>query len=195
MNKWIEDILDQALEQDVRFVRLQFTDIFGVLKNVSITIEQLEKALKGELIIDGSAIEGFVRIEESDMYLKPDPATFVTLPWRPKEGAVARMICDVYKADHTPFPGCPRNNLKRVLKEAAEMGYTVNVGPEAEFFLFTLDDNGAPTTKTQDNGGYFDMTPVDYGENARRDIVITLQDMGCGVEASHHELAPGQHEI
>jgi glutamine synthetase len=187
--------LDQALEQDVRFVRLQFTDIFGVLKNVSITIEQLEKALKGELIIDGSAIEGFVRIEESDMYLKPDPATFVTLPWRPKEGAVARMICDVYKADHTPFPGCPRNNLKRVLKEAAEMGYTVNVGPEAEFFLFTLDDNGAPTTKTQDNGGYFDMTPVDYGENARRDIVITLQDMGCGVEASHHELAPGQHEI
>ncbi|MDD2496889.1 MAG: type I glutamate--ammonia ligase [Desulfitobacteriaceae bacterium] len=190
-----EDILEQAIEQNVSFVRLQFTDIFGVLKNVSITVGQLEKALNGELIFDGSSIEGFVRIEESDMYLKPDLSTFIILPWRPKEGAVARMICDVYNADHTPYSGCPRVNLKRVLAEAAEMGYTVNVGPEAEFFLFTLDDNGNPTTNTQDNAGYFDLTPVDFGETARRDMVLTLQDMGCEVEGSHHELAPGQHEI
>ncbi|MGF7185944.1 glutamine synthetase [Desulfitispora alkaliphila] len=191
-----EDVLRKAKELNVKFVRLQFTDIFGVLKNVAITVEQLEKALDGEMMFDGSSIEGFVRIEESDMYLKPDPSTFVTFPWKSKgEGAVARLICDVYDANNEPFTGCPRNTLKRVLKEAADMGYTVNVGPEAEFFLFLIDENGQPTTNTHDKAGYFDLTPVDLGENARRDMVLALQDMNFEIEASHHELAPGQHEI
>ncbi|GAW91479.1 type I glutamate--ammonia ligase [Calderihabitans maritimus] len=190
-----EDVLRIAKEKDVRFVRLQFTDIFGVLKNVAITVEQLEKALDGELMFDGSSIEGFVRIEESDMYLKPDPNTFVTFPWRPQEGSVARLICDVYTPDGEPFEGCPRCTLKRVLQEASELGYTVNVGPEAEFFLFLVDENGKPTTITHDKASYFDLTPVDLGENARRDMVIALQDMGFEVEASHHEVGPGQHEI
>lgn len=190
-----EDVLNKAKEFDVKFVRLQFTDIFGVLKNVAITVEQLEKALDGELMFDGSSIEGFVRIEESDMYLRPDPNTFVIFPWRPKDGAVARLICDVYNPDQTPFIGDPRNMLKRVLAEAAEMGYTMNVGPECEFFLFLTDGEGRPTTITHDQAGYFDMAPVDLGENARRDMVMTLEQMGFEIEASHHEVAPGQHEI
>ncbi|WP_366921788.1 type I glutamate--ammonia ligase [Metallumcola ferriviriculae] len=190
-----EDVLKLARDNDVQFVRLQFTDIFGVLKNVAITVKQLEKALDGELMFDGSSIEGFVRIEESDMYLKPDPSTFVIFPWRPQEGAVARLICDVYNPDGTPFSGCPRCTLKRVVAEAEELGYSVNVGPEAEFFLFMVDERGLPTTITHDKAGYFDLTPVDLGENARRDMVIALQDIGFEVEASHHEVAPGQHEI
>ncbi len=190
-----EDVLKKAKEFEVKFVRLQFTDIFGVLKNVAITVEQLEKALEGELMFDGSSIEGFVRIEESDMYLRPDPNTFVIFPWRPKDGAVARLICDVYNPDQTPFLGDPRNALKRVLAQAAEMGYTMNVGPECEFFLFQTDSEGRPTTVTHDDAGYFDMAPVDLGENARRDMVMTLEQMGFEIEASHHEVAPGQHEI
>ncbi|KJS15358.1 MAG: glutamine synthetase [Peptococcaceae bacterium BRH_c4b] len=189
------EILAKAREMQVKFIRLQFTDILGVLKNVAITVEQLEKALDGELMFDGSSIEGFVRIEESDMYLRPDPSTFVVFPWRPREGAVARLMCDVYNPDGTPFAGDPRNALKKVLAEAAEMGYTMNVGPEAEFFLFQVDENGQPTLKTHDKAGYFDMTPVDMGENARRSMVLTLEDMGFEIEASHHEVAPGQHEI
>ena len=190
-----EDVLRKAQEADVKFVRLQFTDIFGVLKNVAITVEQLAKALDGEMMFDGSSIDGFVRIEESDMCLKPDPNTFAVFPWRPREGSVARLICDVYNADGTPFEGCPRNTLRRVLKEAAEMGYAMNVGPEAEFFLFHTDENGRPTTVTHDKAGYFDLTPVDLGENARRDMVLTLEELGFEIEASHHEVAPGQHEI
>lgn len=190
-----EDVLKEAQEKGVKFIRLQFTDIFGVLKNVAITVEQLEKALEGELMFDGSSIEGFVRIEESDMYLRPDPDTFVIFPWRPKEGAVARLICDVYNPDGTPFAGDPRNILKRVLAEAAELGYALNVGPELEFFLFHTDDEGRPTTITHDRAGYFDLTPVDLGENARRDMVLTLEQLGFEIEASHHEVAPGQHEI
>jgi len=189
------EVLEKAKEFDVKFVRLQFTDIFGVMKNVAITVEQLEKALDGEMMFDGSSIEGFVRIEESDMYLRPDPNTFVVFPWRPKDGAVARLICDVYNPDQTPFSGDPRNALKRVLAEAAAMGYTMNVGPECEFFLFLTDDQGRPTTTTHDQAGYFDMAPVDLGENARRDMVMTLEQMGFEIEASHHEVAPGQHEI
>lgn len=189
------EILVKAREAQVKFIRLQFTDILGVLKNVAITVEQLEKALDGELMFDGSSIEGFVRIEESDMYLRPDPGTFVVFPWRPREGAVARLMCDVYNPDGTPFDGCPRNVLKKVLAEAAEMGYAMKVGPEAEFFLFQVDENGQPTTKTHDNAGYFDLTPVDMGENARRSMVLTLEEMGFEIEASHHEVAPGQHEI
>ncbi len=190
-----EDVLIKAKEADVKFVRLQFTDIFGVLKNVAITVEQLEKALDGEMMFDGSSIEGFVRIEESDMYLIPDPNTFAVFPWRPREGSVARLICDVYNHDGTPFEGCPRNTLKRALAEAAEMGFSLNVGPEAEFFLFHTDTEGKPTTVTHDKAGYFDLTPVDLGENARRDMVLTLEELGFEIEASHHEVAPGQHEI
>ncbi|SHF44321.1 glutamine synthetase [Desulfofundulus australicus DSM 11792] len=190
-----DDVRHLAKELGVKFIRLQFTDIFGVLKNVSITVEQLDKALDGEMMFDGSSIEGFVRIEESDMYLRPDPATFVVFPWRPRDGAVARLICDIYNADGTPFIGDPRYVLKRVIAEAREMGFTMNVGPEAEFFLFHVDSDGRPTTITHDRAGYFDLTPVDLGEDARRDMVLTLEQMGFEIEASHHEVAPGQHEI
>ncbi|RQD77986.1 MAG: type I glutamate--ammonia ligase [Candidatus Syntrophonatronum acetioxidans] len=189
------DVLKMAEDLDVKFVRLQFIDILGVQKNVAITSEQLGKALDGELMFDGSSIEGFVRIEESDMYLRPDPSTFTLFPWRPKEGAVARLICDVYNPDETPFAGCPRSNLKRVLKEASDMGYIMNAGPEAEFFLFLRDAEGRPTLNTHDAGGYFDMSPVDLAENARREMVLTLEQMGLEIEASHHEVAQGQHEI
>lgn len=190
-----EDVLKEAYDKGVKFIRLQFTDIFGVLKNVAITIEQLEKALDGELMFDGSSIEGFARIEESDMYLQPDPNTFVIFPWRPTDGGVARLICDVHNPDGTPFEGCPRSTLKKVLAEASEMGYIFNVGPELEFFLFQTDADGRPTTVTHDKAGYFDLTPVDLGESARRDMVLSLEQLGFEIEASHHEVAPGQHEI
>ncbi|MHB1127829.1 MAG: type I glutamate--ammonia ligase [Bacillota bacterium] len=190
-----EDVLRKATELDVQFVRLQFTDIFGVLKNVAITVDQLEKALDGELMFDGSSIEGFVRIEESDMYLRPDPNTFTIFPWRPQDGAVARLICDVYNPDGTPFSGCPRATLKRALKEAEQLGFTMYVGPECEFFMFQTDERGKPTLVTHDNAGYFDLSPVDQGENARRDMCLALEKMGFEIEASHHEVAPGQHEI
>jgi len=190
-----DEVLRMAKELGVKFIRLQFTDIFGVLKNVSVTVEQLEKALNGELMFDGSSIEGFVRIEESDMYLKPDPSTFVVFPWRPREGAVARLICDIYTSDDEPFIGDPRFILKKVAQEAKEIGYTMMVGPEAEFYLFQVDSDGRPTTITHDKAGYFDLTPVDLGEDARRDVVLTLEELGYEVEASHHEVGPGQHEI
>ncbi|AHF10119.1 MULTISPECIES: type I glutamate--ammonia ligase [Dehalobacter] len=195
MNYTKEDVLREAYEKGVKFMRLQFTDIFGVLKNVSIPVEQLEKALDGEMMFDGSSIEGFVRIEESDMYLRPDPDTFVVFPWRPAEGGVARLICDVYNPDGTPFNGCPRNTLKKVLAEASEMGFKCYIGPELEFFLFHVDTEGRPTLITHDKAGYFDMTPVDLGESARRDMVLALEQMNFEIEASHHEVAPGQHEI
>lgn len=191
-----EIILRKVRENDVRFIRLQFTDIMGILKNVAIPVSQLEKALDGELMFDGSSINGFADISESDMYLLPDPDTFVLFPWRGgSNGRVARLICDVGNPDGTPFAGCPRYNLKRVLKEAESMGYVMNVGPEAEFFLFLSDEEGRATTRTQDEAGYFDLAPVDLGENARRDMDITLEEMGFEIEASHHEVAPGQHEI
>lgn len=191
-----EDILRIVREQDVKFIRLQFTDIFGILKNVAITVEQLEKALDNKCMFDGSSIEGFVRIEESDMYLRPDPNTFVIFPWRPQTGKVARLICDIYNPDGTPFEGDPRYILKRALEKATKMGYdTFNVGPECEFFLFLTDSEGNPTTITHDNAGYFDLGPVDLGENARRDMCLALEEMGFEIEASHHEVAPGQHEI
>jgi len=190
-----EDVLKEAQEKGVKFIRLQFTDIFGILKNIAITIEQLEKALDGEMMFDGSSIEGFVRIEESDMYLHPDPNTFVVFPWRPGDGTVARMICDIYNPDGTPFKGCPRNTLKKVIAEAKELGYSMSVGPELEFFLFQTDSEGRSTTITHDKAGYFDLTPLDLGENARRDMVLNLEQMGFEIEATHHEVAPGQHEI
>ncbi len=190
------DILKIVEEQNVKFIRLQFTDIFGILKNAAIPVSQLEKALDNKCMFDGSSIEGFVRIEESDMYLHPDIDTFVILPWKQPKGKVARFICDVYNSENMPFIGDPRYILKKILGKALDMGYdTFNVGPECEFFLFLTDSEGNPTLKTQDNAGYFDLGPVDLGENARRDIVIALEDMGFEVEASHHEGAPGQHEI
>lgn len=195
MNLTKEDVLKEAYDKGVKFIRLQFVDIFGVLKNISIPVDQLEKALDGEMMFDGSSIEGFVRIEESDMYLRPDPNTFVIFPWRPAEGGTARLICDVYNPDGTQFLGCPRNTLKRVLAEASEMGYKCYIGPELEFFLFQVDTEGRPTLVTHDKAGYFDLTPVDLGENARRDMVLALEQMGFEIEASHHEVAPGQHEI
>lgn len=191
-----EDILKNAEEQNVKFIRLQFTDILGTIKNVEIPLSQLEKALDNKIMFDGSSIEGFVRIEESDMYLYPDYDTWVIFPWTAEKGKVARLICDIYNPDGTPFEGDPRNNLKRVLKEMEELGFTsFNLGPEPEFFLFKLNEKNEPTLELNDNGGYFDLAPTDLGENCRRDIVLELEEMGFEIEASHHEVAPGQHEI
>ena len=190
-----QDIINMIQDNDVEFIRLQFTDIFGTLKNVAITASQIERALKNECMFDGSAIEGFVRIEESDMYLYPELDTFQIFPWRPQQGKVARLICDVYRPNGEPFEGDPRYILKRVIKQAEDMGYSFEVGPECEFFLFHTDDNGMPTTITHEKGSYFDLGPVDLGENARRDMVLNLEDMGFEIEASHHEVASAQHEI
>ena len=190
-----EDIIRIVEEEDVEFIRLQFTDMFGMLKNVALTASQLERALDNQCIFDGSAIDGFVRIEESDMYLYPDYNTFEIFPWRPQQGKVARLICDVYRPNGEPFEGDPRYVLKKVLKEAERMGHTFHVGPECEFFLFDTDESGRPSTDTREMAGYFDVGPVDMAENVRRDIVLNLEEMGFAVEASHHELAPAQHEI
>lgn len=190
-----QDIIKLVEEEDVEFIRLQFTDIFGNLKNVAVTASQLEKALDNECKFDGSSIEGFTDVEESDMYLHPDYSTLQIFPWRPQQGKVARLICDVYRSDRTPFEGDPRYVLKRAVREAEDMGLTFRAGAECEFFLFHLDENGMPTTVTHENAGYFDVGPIDFGENARRDMVLTLEDMGFVVEASHHDVAPAQHEI
>lgn len=190
-----EDIIKIVEDQNIKFIRMQFTDIFGQLKNVAITASQIRKAVNNEIMMDGSSIEGFVRIEESDQYLYPDLDSFAILPWRSQYGDVARLICDVYNPDGTPFVGDPRNVLKRVLKRASDMGYSFNVGPECEFFLFQTDENGKPTTTTNDQAGYFDLGPLDQGEGTRREICLALEEMGFEVEASHHEVAAGQHEI
>jgi glutamine synthetase len=190
-----DDILRMAEEKEVEFIRLQFVDILGIIKNVAITIEQLPEALDGKIMFDGSSIEGFTRIHESDMYLKPDYDTFVVFPWETSGGHTARMMCDIYTPDGEPFVGCPRSTLKKVMAEAEEMGYEMFAGPEPEFFLFEKDKEGNPTTKTHDKGGYFDLSPIDLGGDARRDTVLALKKMGFEVEAAHHEVAPGQHEI
>ncbi|MGN0405740.1 MAG: type I glutamate--ammonia ligase [Bariatricus sp.] len=190
-----KDILRLVEEEDVGFIRLQFTDIYGTLKNVAITTGQLERALNNECMFDGSSIEGFSRIEESDMYLRPDLNTFTIFPWRPQQGKVARFICDIYRPDGTAYESDPRRVLENVIRETEEMGYQFVVGPEFEFFLFHQDEDGTPTTTTHEKAGYFDLGPLDLGENARRDMVLTLEDMGIEIEASHHEMAPAQHEI
>ena len=190
-----DDIIRMVEEEDVEFIRLQFTDIFGMLKNVAITAGQLPKALENRCIFDGSAIEGFVRIDESDMYLYPDLDTFEIFPWRPQQGKVARLICDVYGVDQKPFEGDPRYVLKQAAAKAADMGYTFHVGPECEFFLFETDEEGNPTTRTREKAGYLDVAPLDQGENARRDMILTLEEMGFEIESSHHEDAPAQHEV
>lgn len=190
------DIRQMAKDENVRFLRLMFTDLFGIIKNVEVPISQLDKLLDNKLMFDGSSIDGFVRIEESDMYLYPDLSTWMVFPWGSEHGKVARIICEVYSNDRKPFVGDPRNNLIRVLQEMKDAGFTdFNIGPEPEFFLLKLDENGKPTTNLNDKGSYFDLAPVDLGENCRRDIVLELENMGFDVEASHHEVAPGQHEI
>ena len=190
-----EDILKMVEEEDVGFIRLQFTDIYGTIKNMAVTVSQLEKALDNRCVFDGSSVEGFAELGESDMYLYPDLNTFEIFPWRPQQGKVARMICDVHYPDGRPFELDPRYILKKVIKEAEEMGYTLKASPECEFFLFHTDEDGIPTTITHEQGSSFDVGPLDLGENARRDMVLTLEDMGFNVETSHHELAPAQHEI
>jgi len=191
-----DDIRQMAKDEDVQFLRLMFTDLFGTIKNVEVPISQLEKLLDNKLMFDGSSIDGFVRIEESDMYLYPDLSTWMIFPWSSDRGKIARVICEVYTPDNKPFEGDPRNNLIRVLGDMRKAGFTdFNIGPEPEFFLFKMDDKGKPTMDLNDQGSYFDMAPMDLGENCRREIVLTLEDMGFDVEAAHHEVAPGQHEI
>lgn len=191
-----EEIIQEAKEQQVRFIRLQFTDLFGNLKNVEIPTSQLEKALDNKMMFDGSSIEGFTRIEESDMYLYPDLNTWLIFPWElENKNRVARLICDVYKPNGEPFEGDPRYILKKALKQAEQMGYTkMNIGPEPEFFLFKKKEDNI-TLEVNDKGGYFDLAPLDLGENCRREIVLALEEMEFEVEASHHECAEGQHEI
>ncbi len=191
-----QEVLDAIETENVDFVRLQFTDITGTVKNVSIPAHQVEKAFEEGIWFDGSSIEGFVRIQESDMRLEPDPSTFAVLPWRSDgDSASARLICDVVNTDGTPFDGGPRQVLKRVLARADEMGYSVSIGPEPEFFLFDKDEEGKATTIPHDSGGYFDLAPKDMASDVRRDIIFTLEKMGFEIEASHHEVADGQHEI
>lgn len=188
-------ILQRVEDEDVRFIRLQFTDMLGRMRNMAITVDKLNDALDNLCIFDGSAIDSFANIEESDLYLHPDLTTFAIFPWRPHNGKVARLICDVCTPDGQPLEYNPRRILERVIKEAEEMGFTFKIGPEMEFFLFNTDEQGRPTTETNDCGSYFDVAPLDNGENTRRDICLTLEEMGYVIEASHHEMARGQHEI
>jgi len=190
-----EMIWEKVRQNNIKFVRLVFTDIFGFAKNMTIHIDELDQAMEGNLMFDGSSIDGFARVDESDMYLNPDLDTFEVYPWRPNDYGVAHMFCDVYNTDGTPFEGCPRNTLKRVLKEADEMGFTLNVGTEGEFFLFYTDDKGEPVFDIHDHAGYFDLSPIDKGEDARQDMILTMKKLGFHIEASHHEVAPGQHEV
>ncbi|HKG94563.1 MAG TPA: glutamine synthetase family protein, partial [Gemmatimonadaceae bacterium] len=191
----VDDVLELAQSLGVRFLRLQFTDILGINKNVEIPPSQFRKALEGDILFDGSSIEGFVRVEESDMLLRPDLSTFRVFPWGDPQSRIARIICDIYTPDGEPFAGDPRGCLKRQIARAARMGFVMNAGMEAEFFMFKPGPDGQPTTATHDVGGYFDLAPADLGEDARRAIVATLEQMGFEVEAAHHEVAHGQHEI
>ena len=190
-----EDIIRLAQDEDVEFIRLQFTDILGTFKNMAVTVSQLEKALDNRCVFDTASVTGFRKEGETKLYLHPDCDTFEIFPWRPQQGKVARLICDVCHEDGTPFEADPRHILKKVSEEARSMGYTPEISPECEFFLFHTDENGLPTTLTHEQAGYLDMSPLDLGENARRDIVMTLEDMGFEIEASHHESAPAQHEV
>lgn len=191
-----EKIKKIAQENNVEFIKLEFCDINGIMKNLSVPVEQLDSVMNNEIMLDGSSIKGFRSIETSDMYFYPDLKTFSIIPWRSDdEVKVARFICDIHNADGTPFEGCPRCNLKKMIARAEKLGYTMNVGPEAEFFIFKKDEDGNATLKTHDNAGYYSAAPCDKGENLRRIMVKTLKEMGFEVEASHHEVARGQHEI
>lgn len=190
------EILDLIAEEDIKFIRLQFTDVFGNLKNIAVTEGQLERVLNNRYTLPSAALfGGDFPYGQEDLYLHPDLRSFVILPWRPQHGKVARFLCDVYREDGTPYEMCPRTILQKVINAAEEKGYTFYVDPDCEFFLFHTDENGMPTTITHEKAGYMDVGPLDLGENARRDIVIALEEMGFEVESSHHELAPAQHEI
>lgn len=191
----VQDILKEAKERKVKLLRMQFVDMHGMPKNMGIHVDQLEKALNNEIMLDGSSIAGFRTIETSDMYFYPDLSTFSVMPWTEGDRSVARIICDIYNPDGTPFDGCPRNNLKRVLLEAQKLGYVYNVGPELEFFLFKRNPDGTVSTETHDAAGYYDIGPDDMGEIVRGEIVDTLESLGFEMEADHHEVAAGQHEI
>lgn len=191
-----DDIKRIIKEKNVKFIELQFVDINGQVKSMTIPSEHVDKALENEMMLDGSSIKGFRSIETSDMYFYPDKNTFQILPWREFDGTnTARLICDIHNADGTPFEGCPRCNLKRMMREASKLGYTMNMGPEVEFFLFKRDEENHPTTQKVDRAGYYDIGPDDLGEDIRAEIVLTLQEMGFDIEASHHEVADSQHEI
>lgn len=191
-----DEVKELIKQYNIKFIKLQFVDINGQVKNMSVPSEQIDKVLDNEIMLDGSSIKGFRSIETSDMFFHPDINSFQILPWRNQNGVnAARLICDIYNADGTPFEGCPRCNLKRVMEAAQKLGFSMNIGPEAEFFLFSKDKDGNVTTETQDSAGYYDVGPEDLGEDIRSDIVLTLQEMGFDIEASHHEVADGQHEI
>lgn len=190
-----EEILQMVEEEDVEFIRLQFTDMFGAIKNIAVTARELPRALDNRCMINGEQVAGMDMEKGSDLYLSPILDTFAILPWRPQQGKVARMICDLYFPDGTPYKNSPRYILENVAGKAQEEGYTCYIDPECEFFLFHTDDNGNPTTVTHEQARYLDISPLDLGENARRDMVLTLEDMGMEVESSHHEAAPAQHEI
>lgn len=190
-----EEILEMVEDEGVQFIRLQFTGFFGVLKNVAIPATKLCKALDNRCSIDRAALEGFSDGEEVDLYLKPDLSTFSILPWRPQQGKVARLLCDVVDENGHEYEGSSRYILKRVVEEVAKKGYTFSINPECEFYLFHVDDNGLPTTITHERAGYLDTSPIDLGENTRRDIILSLEDMGYEIDSSHHEISPAQHEI
>ena len=191
-----EDIIRMVAEEEIEFIRMQFVDIFGQLKNVTITAAQVERAVNNQIMFDGSSIEGFTRVNESDQCLYPDLDSFCIFPWRSAQGKVARLICDIYNPDGTPFVGDPRGVLRRVLRRCRDMGFdTFNIGPELEFFLFETDEQGRATVTTRDRAGYFDLGPLDHGDSTRREICMHLEEMGFEIEASHHEGAIGQHEI
>ena len=190
-----EEILQMVEEEDVEFIRLQFTDMYGAIKNIAVTTRELPRALDNQCIVNGEQIAGMNRENGTDLYLRPVLGTFSILPWRPQQGKVARMICDLYCPDGKPYKNSPRYILENTATKAEAEGYTCFIDPECEFFLFHTDDDGKPTTVTHEKAGYLDISPLDLGENARRDMVLTLEDMGMEVESSHHEAAPAQHEI
>lgn len=189
------EILKMAEEEGVEFIRLQFTDMFGMLKNIAVPASRLAKAMDSGCAIDMASLDGFAKGEEADLYLKPDLGTFAILPWRPQNGKVARFLCDICMEDGREYPLSPRFILKKSIERAAAMGYRLELNPECEFFLFHTDDNGMPTTLSHERAGYLDTSPIDLGENTRRDIILALEEMGYEIESSHHEIAPAQHEI
>jgi len=195
MSKTKEEVLEVLASNNVEYLRLQFIDLLGIAKNVELPSSQFEKAMDGEIMFDGSSIYGFARIEESDMILMPDFDSVLIYPWEDGFGKTARLMCDIYTPEGEPYKGCPRIALKQVMKEAEEMGYEMFVGPEPEFFLFEYDEKGKTILKVHDDAGYFDLAPLDKGDLVRKEIVLNLQKMGFEIEASHHEVAPGQHEI
>lgn len=190
-----ESVLERVRENQVKFLRMQLTDMFGALKNIAITTEDLERALAGQVLFDSSVVDGVVSKKEKDIVLLPDPSTFEVFPWRPREGAVARLICDATNPDGTPYMGCSRSVLKKVMDDATKIGYEFLVGAKIEFYLFLPDNKGNPTIETHDRAGFCDLTPLDLGENARRDMVLTMEEMGFNIGSSHHEVGPGQHQI